>query len=487
MPLTESMGIARSSLSTLQERTSVVSRNVANAGNDLASRKLASPVTAPGGGVRLGPITRATDTALFAKVLGANAAVGGESEISKALDQLNQTIGDPEQDISPAAMVGKLNTALQQYSAGPQDPVRAQAALGAAKDLAKSLNDATQTVADVRQQADADIKLGVQHVNELLAEVEQLNTEIVKGTQLGDDVTDQLDSRDQALAQISTELGIRVVARPNNDIAVYTDSGITLFDHTARQLSFAPSPVYSSTTTGNPLVVDGVPVTGTSASMPIGTGRLKGLTDIRDSIAVTYQNQLDEIARGIVETFAEQDQSGSGLPDATGMFSYGGSPAVPPSGTLVPGLAGQISVNAAVDPERGGDLNRIRDGGINGAAYNYNPSGAAGYSGRISALSSGLTTNRPFDPAAQAGATDSVQDFASTSVGWLSQERQASAAALEFNQTVQVRAVDAFTQVNGVNLDLEMTLLLEIERSYQATSRLISTIDSMYQSIIGVV
>lgn len=486
MPLTESMGIARSSLSTLQERTSVTSRNVANAGNDLASRKIAHPTTAPGGGVRLGPTTRATDTALFSKVMASNAAVGGQSEIMKSLDQLNQTVGDPEQDSSPAAMVGKLDAALQQYSSGPQDAVRAQAVLEAAKDVTRSLNSATQVVADVRQRADADIALGVEHVNELLAGVEQLNTEIVKGTQLGDDVTDQLDSRDQLLAQMSTELGIRVVSRANNDVAVYTDSGITLFDHTARQLGFDTSPVYSPTTTGNPLLIDGVPVTGPSASMPIGSGRLKGLTDIRDSIAVTYQSQLDEIARGMVETFAEQDQTGGGAPDATGMFSYGGSPAVPAGGTLVAGLAGQISVSAAVDPGRGGDLNRIRDGGINGAAYSYNPSGAAGFSGRISALSTGIATTRPFDPAAGAGTSDSVQDFASTSVGWLSQERQSSAADLEFSQTVQVRAVDAFTQVNGVNLDLEMTLLLEIERSYQATSRLIAAIDTMYQSIIQV-
>lgn len=486
MPLTESMNIARSSLSTLQERTSVVSRNVANAGNDLASRKLAPPITAPGGGVKLGAITRATDTALFAKVLAANAAVGGQSEIAKSLDQLNQTIGDPEQDFSPAAMVGKLQSALQQYSTGPQDPARAKAALDAAKDVATTLNNATQVVADVRQRADADIALGVEHVNDLLVNIEQLNTEIVKGTQLGDDVTDQLDSRDQLLAQISTEMGVRVVARANNDIAVYTDSGITLFDHTARHLSFDASGVYSPTSGGNPLVVDGVPVTGASASMPIGSGRLKGLTDIRDNIAVTYQTQLDEIARGVIETFAEQDQTGSGQPDATGMFSYSGSPAVPVSGTLIPGLAGQISVSAAVDPDRGGDLNRIRDGGINGAAYLYNPSGAAGYSGRISDFTTGLTTNRPFDPTAEAGASDSVQDFAATSVGWLSQQRQASAADLEFTQTVQVRAVDAFTQVNGVNLDLEMTLLLEIERSYQATSRLIAAIDTMYQSIIQV-
>ena len=45
--------------------------------------------------------------------------------------------------------------------------------------------------------------------------------------------------------------------------------------------------------------------------------------------------------------------------------------------------------------------------------------------------------------------------------------------------------MEALTQVIGVNLDFEMTLLLEIERSYQATSRLITTIDSMYDAIIA--
>ena len=86
---------------------------------------------------------------------------------------------------------------------------------------------------------------------------------------------------------------------------------------------------------------------------------------------------------------------------------------------------------------------------------------------------------------AEKGLRRVVADFAATSVGWLQQQRQASNADFEFNQTVQTRAVDAFTQVNGVNLDLEMSLLLEIERSYQATSRLISTVDQMYQYMLG--
>src|SRR5262245_19302247 len=157
MPLSVSMEIAKTSIDTLQERTAVLSRNIGNAGNDYASRKIVHTVTAPGGGVRLSSIERATDSALFKNVLVANARVGEQNEINRALDRLNETIADPEQDFSPAALVGKLGDALQQYSAGPQDPIRAKAVLDAANDIVNGLREATQITQDVRGGADAEL------------------------------------------------------------------------------------------------------------------------------------------------------------------------------------------------------------------------------------------------------------------------------------------------------------------------------------------
>ena len=487
MGLTTSMEIARTSLHAQQERSTVVSRNLANASNEYASRKTANTVTALGGGVRVASITRATDAVLFQKVLASNADVSAQKEIVDALNELDGTVADPEQDSSLAALIGKLNDALQQYSSSPQDPVRARSVLNSATDLATGLNEATEVVQTVRRRADQDIVSSVAKINSLLADVQTINRQIVNLTIAGADITDELDLRDKLIANVSNEIGIRVVSRSDNDVAIYTDSGVTLFDNTARQVTFTPTPVYTSTTSGSAVVVDGVAVTGPSASMPIGSGRLKGLTEIRDNYAATYQTQLDEIARGLIETFAETDQSGSALLDATGMFSYGDSPTVPTSGALMSGLAGEISVNAAVDPSRGGELNLIRDGGINGSSYSYNTSGAAGFSSRIRELIDGLASNRSFDPTAESGSQDTVADFASTSVGWLEEKRRTAASDLEFTQTVQERSSDALNQIIGVNLDTEMTLLLEIERSYQATSRLITTIDDMYQYLIAAV
>ena len=56
-------------------------------------------------------------------------------------------------------------------------------------------------------------------------------------------MTDDLDQRDQILASISEEIGIRTVTRANNDMAIYTDSGVTLFDTSVR----GPSPSIART------------------------------------------------------------------------------------------------------------------------------------------------------------------------------------------------------------------------------------------------
>lgn len=487
MSLTSSLEIARSNLSVLSDRTAVTSRNVANAGIPSSSRKLSNTVTAQGGiGVRLASITRASDEALFDKVLTSTSSVGRNQAIVDSLDQLNQTIGDVEQDASPAAMVSKLADALQQYSAAPQDDIRAQAAISAATDTANTLNAATDVVQQTRTRADNQIADSVASLNNLLANFEEINRNIVTGTQSGADITDLLDSRDQLLTDISKEIGIRTVERDNHDFAIYTDSGVTLFETKARQVTFKSTLAFNATTTGNAVLVDGVDVTSSASPLPINSGRIKGLIQVRDETTVTYQSQLDEIARGLITAFSERDQSVTPtLPDATGLFSYSGSPAVPPAGTVVTGLAGQISINAAADPSQGGDAALLRDGGINGAAYVYNSGGGSGFADRLLAVADQFFSPRAFDPTALAGATTNLVTYAANSVGWLQETRQTASSESEFRTAVAERASDSLSKVTGANLDYEMTVLLDLERSYQATSRLISTINNMFGALLS--
>ena len=488
MSLSSSLQTALSSLSTTAEQTSIASRNVANASVPTASRKTAEIITIPGSGVRLSSVNRVVNIALFNNLLGSTSSAAGQRVIVDALDQLEQTINDTELDTSPAALIQKLADAIQQYAAAPHDTARAQTVVAAADDLASALNDATDLVQSVRSQADADIASSVDNLNTLLSRFEALNEEIVKGTRSGADVTDYLDQRDQLLQQISEEVGIRTQAGPNNSMSIYTESGVTLFDVTARKLTFQPTLAYSGATSGNQVYADSVPITGSGATMGVSSGRLTGLVTVRDDLAVTYQSQLDEIARGLIAAFAESDQSAIPvLPDEPGLFTWGGAPGLPAAATITAGLAGTIRVNPAVDPDQGGDLALVRDGGIAGAAYVYNSAGGAGYTDRMEELLDRMNAAQAFDPLAKLSSSTTLVGFASSSAGWLEEARRTSGNEADYRETVLERSSDALSKVTGVNLDEEMTLMLELERTYQASSKLISTIDSMLGSLLAAV
>ena len=109
--------------------------------------------------------------------------------------------------------------------------------------------------------------------------------------------------------------------------------------------------------------------------MPIASGSIAGLTQLRDTTTVSYQNQLNQIASGLITAFADTDQTGGTAATTPGLFTYAGSPAMPTLGQT--GLAANISVSANADPAKGGSLSRIRDGNVGdptNAAYNANPS-----------------------------------------------------------------------------------------------------------------
>jgi len=489
MTLSVGLGIAQSGLSVTADQTAVVSRNVANAGDPLASRKNANVVTGPAGGVRLASITRVFNDALFKSVLSSTSASSGQRSIVDALDFLDLTINDPELDASPAALIAKFTATLQQYAETPSNAVLARTAVSAAGDLALGLNSATQTVQQVRQQADDDMAASVGRLNTLLSQFETVNAAIVKGTRSGADVTDQLDARDRILTGIAEEVGVKMVARADGDMALYTDSGVTLFDVRARTVTLDRTTAFTPGVAGSPVYIDGVPITGNAGSMPAHAGRLVGLAAIRDDVAVAYQSQLDEIARGLIEAFAESDQSAvPSLSDVPGLFTYSGSPAMPAGGAIMDGLAGSIRISASVDPAQGGNPDLLRDGGISGnPAYIYNSGGAAGFQDRLNGLVDGILAGRSFDPAAQAGASGTLAGFASASVAWLQEERRSSGAEADYRVTLLERSSQALSKVTGVNLDEEMTALLELERSYQASAKLIATIDSMLETLLAAV
>jgi flagellar hook-associated protein 1 FlgK len=487
MSLSVAYNTARSSLQASQSQMSIVSRNTAGASDPGYSRKIGALVTT-GGAARV-VVLRASDRALLNKMLETTSDAAMQHSLLEGLKRLSQTIGDTELDESPAARVGALNTALQQYANAPDDNVLARGFVKAATDLATSLNQATATIDAVRKETQVQITESVARINDILAKFKVANDEVMSGAALGRDVSDALDTRDQLIAQLSEEIGVTVVPRADNDIALYTDSGVPLFDRLPRSVEYDTKVALKTGEPGGAILIDNVPVTGSLSPMPLSSGSLVGLVRVRDDIAVGYQRQLDDLALGLISAFAETPKTAGGDIKA-GIFTFREDPTIP--GTAPHGLAGLIRVSDAIDPTQGtgGKYERIRDGGINDEAgstdYTYGD-GTASFPTRLYQLVDALKADRDFDPGLGLGKTMSLQDFASSSAGWVEAKRQDASQQVAYRETLLAQASEALSNATDVNMDDETALMLQLEKSYSASAKLIGVINQMLQTLLNAV
>lgn len=481
MSLTAALRTASAALALNAAQSAIVSRNVSNAGDASASAKIAQTVGAADGSARRLVTTRAADAALGAARLTANAEAASATARSDGLAGLGAIMGEPGDSSSPGALLAALGSALQTYAATPASQTAGAAAIAAASRLAEGLNAATRTIQDLRTQTDARMAASVGTINKLLADFDRSDAAVVRGLATGADVTDAQDARDAILKSLSGEIGVITVARADGSLAIYADGGATLADRGARAVSFSPTTLAAGAG-GAAIHVDGVAVTGPGASMPIRSGALAGLAALRDEAAPRLQAQLDEVSRGLVEAFSERDSSGAARP---GLFTWSGAPASP--STPSPGLAGSIAVSAAADPARGGAVSLLRDGGINGTAFASNAGGAASYSARLQGLADALDATRAFDPGAGLGASASLLAYANDAMGALQAARSDADGRAASAATLAAQAATALSDATGVNLDAEMSHMLDLENAFQASAKLIAAANSMFAVLFNAV
>lgn len=490
MSLTSALSIAQSALQNTSRQTSTVSRNVSEAQNpDYVRRSALLASTGPG--ARVVQIQRATNDLLFRQNLSALASFSGQSTLSDGLQQLALDVYGSDNASSPATALGKFQQALQFYSATPSNQNLGVAAIDAARQVVRTLNDGSNAIQTFRTETDGQIATAVYDLNKLLADFEQANKAIIAGARSGRDVNDSLDQRDAILKQISEIVPVSTFKRGDNDMVITTADGVTLFETVPRTISFTPSAGYAAGAPGNSVLIDGVPLQPGTGANTNATGKLAAMLQLRDSVAVSMQAQLDETARGLITAFRE---TAPGLADATGLFTWSGSPAVPPAGTLVNGLAGQISLSFRVDPLTGGNPKLLRDGGINvppppaaADAYIKNTGNNASYADLLIAYGDRIDENMTFSPAAGVNTSSSLSSFTTNTIGWFEGTRKQAAEATETKEALAMRTAEALSNETSVNVDVEMSLMLELEQAYQATARIIKAVDEMLASLLAAV
>jgi flagellar hook-associated protein 1 len=485
--ISSALNSALAGLSVSAAQSAVVARNVTNAGEENYTRKTAEVSTLPGGAPMVSAINRNTDRQLLDKLLSSGSDAAGKQVALDAMARLSGLSGDPQDARSIAAGIGAMQTALRLYETNPASTTLGQNALEAARTLAGRLKEASSEVSSVRSEADTAMASTIERINNLLAQFKVVNDGVVRGQGTAAELAETLDQRDAILKQLSEDLGIRTAVRPNNDILIYAEGGSVLFESSPRLVSFAETQPLAAGAMGSAVLIDGVAVTGEGAPMPLTGGRLTALAQVRDRSAPQLSTQLDQIAAGLINSFAERDPGIVGsIPDVEGLFRGDGG-TLPALSNPPAGLAGRLRIHALADPQQGGSVQLLRDGGFGGPSYVQNSLSRPGYQQRIAELADAIDTARNFGQPAGIGGTVSLKTLSVQSSAWVEATRQGAQKSLDLASAMRARASESLARISGVNIDQEMAALLDLEKSYQASAKVLSTIDAMLATLMEAV
>ena len=481
MSISQSMSNAASGLTATARMAEVVSSNLSNALTDGYGRRVlavsAQTVGGNSAGVKVDGVIRVVDRGIISERRLADAAVGGADRTAAAMAVLEARFSAPD---DPAGLGGRLvalETALNSAASDPASDQRLSLVVSRLGELTQSLGQAGQTIQDLRQRADADIARDVAALNTGLQQVYGLNKDIARLTKQGVDVSGLMDERQLAIDRISGIVPVREVVQKDGSVNIWTTTGAQLLDGIPSHIGFAATPTITADMTLDSGALQGITINGLAAGST-GFGRLSGGSlaaafVLRDDTLVQAQTSVDQIAADLITRLADPAVDPSLPAGVAGLLTDAGQPHDPAD---IVGLAQRVSVNAAVDPARGGALFRLRDG-VQAAT-----AGPIGQSAQLNRFSDALTAGQSVDPTVPATSAAGhvarvAAIFAAARVG--GEEAQSFAAARRDG----LRASELAT---GVDSDAELQMLLRVEQSYAANAKVMETIQTLIQRLMEI-
>ena len=329
MSINQALSAAVAGVNATQQALSVVAGNVSNANTpgyvDESVNQVEVGVTGQTGAeVDVSGVNRNLNTLLQSQLQTETSGASYANTTAQLYQQLQQIYGTPGSSSSFDAIFNNFTGALQTLSTSPSSYSAQSAAIGAAQGLAQNLNSMTDSIQQLRGQAEAGIASDVQTANTALQQIAQINQQLLAASPDSSSATLE-DQRDQDVTQLAGLMNVNVVQGSNNQISVFTGTGQQLVANgQAAQLSFNDAGTLSATAqwSANPsqdtvgtiaLTSPGGTTTDLIATNAIQSGEIGAYLQMRDTILPQAQTQLDELANQMSQALSNQTTSGTAV------------------------------------------------------------------------------------------------------------------------------------------------------------------------------
>lgn len=463
--MTQALSIGVSSLNADRTAIDATSENVANVQTPGYVREGAQLTALPGGdtlgvgdGVTVTTVAQATSALLSANSWQAQGALANLSSLQQTLSAAENVFPLASQpatgsangvaSTSSASIAGQLATFRSSWDAVVQNPSslapRTQI-VNEAQGLTVGLHEAATQLSQISANATKQLEDQVHQVDTLLAQAASLNQSIVvaKG---GGGTPNQLEDQLRAVVGTLSQLAGVDVRMQSDGTAQVSIGGVTVVQD-------------SAASTLKVTLAGGVTVTATPGGVPVPvtSGSVAGLLSAVNHYIPGYLQQLDTVANSLTSLVNGQLAAGY---TATGA-----------SGKTYPLFTGTGAAGISVNPAVAGNPALLA------ASSTSTPAAAVNDGANAQAMAENLTWTSSAGPSGSYQTM--VQNIGSDVQGIDNQMQAQTSVANQANQALQA--------VSGVNLDQELTNLLGYQQNYQASAKLLATVDATIQSLLQAV
>ncbi|WP_277187440.1 flagellar hook-associated protein FlgK [Caballeronia sp. BR00000012568055] len=281
-----------------------------------------------GNGVQTANVTRQYSQYLTTQVNNTTASSSAASTNYSMLSQLNNLVGDPTTGI--ATGISNYFSGLQSVANSPSSTSARQSLISSAQTLADQINTAGQNYDQLRQSVNTQLTNAATQINTYTKQIADLNQQIGAQTAGGQSPNQLMDQRDQAVASLSSLVGVSVVQQSNGNYNVFVGNGQPLVvGNTNYTLQTVNSPSDPSEMTLAYTNTSGTTQTAANTQYlsedSLSGGVVGGLIDFRTQTLDPAQAKLGAIATSFAAQLNGQNALGVDLNGQAGgaLFSTG--------------------------------------------------------------------------------------------------------------------------------------------------------------------
>jgi flagellar hook-associated protein 1 FlgK len=444
----DGLRIALSSLYAQQKAIQVTGQNIANVNTEGYSRQrvdmtadsgpvtpaIQSRYTGTGAGVLTGDTTRIRDQFLELRSYQEHAVDAGLKQSQSVLSRVELAFDEPSDD-GLSKLISSFLAGFDDVANNPDDLAARAQLVEQGKTLTAAFTQLDAALATQRSSSVSELDSLVGEVNGAATQIAELNQNITSAINNGFSPNELLDQRDQLVSQLAGQVGVTVQNGDHGQIDVFVGGTALVRGSQASALKVDVGTDPAQT----------VRVTWASDNYPAGvSGTAGGMLSAVNDVIPRYRTGLAAVAQQLASDVNAVHHTGYALDGSPGLDFFTTDP------------SGQVVVNPAIDA----DPSLVAASGSAGATRD----------GSVAQQIAELT-----------GVGDRYQQL----VVNLGVESQAVNRRVDVQASI-VQNVDAAREAtSGVNLDEEMTNMLQFQHAYDAASRFLTAVDQTLDTLIN--